>query len=154
MTRAYDYMRDIGPAVCGSIAEGYLKLRERALSLAGSLGAGRLAGIAAGAPDIIYTVIMLLRDGRVPRRARLKLGLAAAYFALPIDGLPGPVDDAYVGLVALAEVLDDIDPAVLAAYWPGDTGELFKAKAVLSRLNERYGAGAVRRFAAGLTGGK
>ena len=85
--------------------------------------------------------------GRVPRRAKIKLGLAAAYFALPLDGMLGVLDDVYVGLVAIAETLDDIDPGVLAGYWPGEVSELFKMKAVLDGLNERFGAGAVRRLA-------
>lgn len=149
MAQAYDYMNDIGPAGAG-LGSGYLRLRAAALSFAGRLGFAKFAGIAAGAPDVAYTLAMLLRDGRVPRRAKIKLGLAAAYFALPIDGALGVVDDVYVGLVALAESLGDIDSAVLAEYWPGEVGELFRFKAALDGLNERFGAGAVRRFAKSL----
>lgn len=153
MAQVYDYMKDIGPAAAEGLAEGYLRLRGAALALAERYGLGRLAGIAAGAPDLMYTLAMLLRDGRVPRRAKIKLGLAAAYMALPIDGALGVLDDVYVGLAALSEAMRDIDSGVLAEYWPGEVSELFKMKAVLDSLNERYGAGAVRRLAKKLRGG-
>ena len=66
MAQVYDYMKDIGPAAAEGLAEGYLRLRGAALALAERYGLGKLAGIAAGAPDLMYTLAMLLRDGRVP----------------------------------------------------------------------------------------
>ena len=147
MAEIYDYMNDIGPAAAESLGAGYLRLRDGAMALARRWGVEKLAGIAVGAPDVAYTIAMLLRDGRVPRRAKIKLGLAAAYCVLPLDGMLGVLDDVYVGLTAIAETLDDIDPGVLAGYWPGEVSELFKMKAVLDGLNERFGAGAVRRLA-------
>ena len=117
----------------------YCRLRDSAIAAARDLGAGRLAEVAAGAPDIIYTLFRLLRDGRVPKRAKFKLGLAAAYLAMPLDALPfGVLDDVYVALMALA---------LVAEYWPGDTAELRRFKALMDSLNERFGAGAVRRLA-------
>lgn len=126
----------------------YCRLRDSAIAAARDLGAGRLAEVAAGAPDIIYTLFRLMRDGRVPKRAKFKLGLAAAYLAMPLDALPfGVLDDVYVALMALALVMDDIGEEAMAEYWPGDTAELRRFKALMDSLNERFGAGAVRRLA-------
>ena len=66
---------------------------------------------------------------------------------MPIDGLPGSLDDIYVGLAALASVMDDIGAEALCEYWPGNVQELLKFKALMSRLNDRFGTGAVRRLA-------
>ena len=131
----------------GYLKDAYRSLRDGALALAREAGAGKLAELAVSAPDIIYTLLMLLRDRRVPRRAKLRLAIAAAYFAMPLDALPfGVLDDVYVALIALAGVMDDIGESLLCAYWPGDPGDLVRFKAVLDSLNERFGAGAVRRL--------
>ncbi len=145
MAEAYDYMKESG------YAAAYLRLRGAAVRLAGRFGAGRLGEIAAGAPDVIYTLVMLLRDGRVPQKAKVKLGIAAAYFAMPLDVLPfGALDDVYVGLIALAGVMDDVGEGLLCEYWPGDIADLLRFKALMDSLNEKYGAGAVRRLASAL----
>ena len=131
-----DYMKDT-----------YCRARGNLLALADKFGLGKLAGIASGVPDLAYTIAMLLKDGRVPRHAKLKLGIAAAYMAMPLDVLPlSGLDDAYVGMVALAGVMDDIGEDVLCEYWPGDTAQLRRFKALMSSLNESFGAGAVRRL--------
>ena len=57
----------------------YCRLRDSAIAAARDLGAGRLAEVAAGAPDIIYTLFRLLRDGRVPKRAKFKLEIGRAH---------------------------------------------------------------------------
>ena len=143
MSELLDYMKD----AAGTLSSAYLRLRASALSFAESVGAGRAAELAAAAPDMLCTIASLLRDGRVPRRAKLKLGLAAAYIAMPIDGLPGSLDDIYVGLAALASVMDDIGAEALCEYWPGNVQELLRFKALMIRLNDRFGTGAVRRLA-------
>lgn len=141
-----DHLRSAADSACSA----YIRLRGAAADAAESVGASRLAEICASAPDILYTITSLLRDGRVPRRAKIKLALAAMYFALPIDGLPGCLDDVYVGLAALASVMDDIGAEELCAYWPGDEADLVRFIALMHRLNERFGTGAVRRLAAKL----
>ena len=101
----------------------YCRARGNLLALADKFGLGKLAGIASGVPDLAYTLAMLLD-------------------VLPLSGL----DDAYVGMVALAGVMDDIGEDVLCEYWPGDTAQLRRFKALMSSLNESFGAGAVRRL--------
>lgn len=141
--------------MAGYMMDAYRRVRESALERAEGLGLGSLAKIAAGAPDIVYTLAMLLKDGRVPGRAKVRLGIAAAYFAMPLDALPfGSLDDVYVGLIALAGVMDDVGEELLAEYWPGNVRDLRRFKAVMDSLNERYGAGAIRRLARKLLGEK
>lgn len=154
MAEAYDYMKDIGPAeVPAGFSAAYLKLRKTALDWAEKHGAGELATIAASAPDVMYTVAMLLRDGRVPKKAKAGLYAAAAYFVLPIDALPlGWLDDVYIALIALTGVMDAVGEEILAEYWPGEAGGIIKMKNMLDTLNERFGAGAVRRLAKRLLG--
>ena len=101
----------------------YCRARGNLLALADKFGLGKLAGIASGVPDLAYTLAMPLD-------------------VLPLSGL----DDAYVGMVALAGVMDDIGEDVLCEYWPGDTAQLRRFKALMSSLNESFGAGAVRRL--------
>ena len=146
MSELLDYMKD----AAGTLSSAYLRLRASALSFAESVGAGRAAELAAAAPDMLCTIASLLRDGRVPRRAKVKLALAAAYFALPIDGLPGCLDDIYVALAALASVMDDIGADEMCAYWPGDEADLMRFIALMRKFNDRCGTGAVRRLAAKL----
>lgn len=125
----------------------YRRERQKVIDFTAKLGLGKLARIASGVPDLAYTIAMLLRDGRVPKSAKLKLGIAAAYMALPLDILPlSGLDDAYVGMVALAGVMDEIGEDVLCEYWPGDTELLLRFKGIMSSLNERFGAGAIRRL--------
>ena len=128
------------------IKDTYHSVRDAALSGADRLGAGKLARIVAGAPDILYTLTMLLRDGRVSKRSKFKLGIAAAYFALPLDNGLGALDDIYVALVALAEVMDDVGEAALCEYWPGEAADLMRFKALMDSFNEKAGAGAIRRL--------
>lgn len=124
----------------------YHSVRDAALSGAEKLGAGKLARIAAGAPDIIYTLTMLLRDGCLSRMSKFKLGVAAAYFALPLDNGLGAIDDVYVALVALAEVMNDVGKDALIEYWPGEETDLLRFKTLMDSFNERAGAGAIRRL--------
>lgn len=125
----------------------YRREREKVLDFAGKLGLGKLAQIASGVPDLAYTLAMLLKDGRVPKYAKLKLGIAAAYMALPLDILPlSGLDDAYVGMIAIAGAMDEIGEDVLCEYWPGDPEQLLRFKGLMDSLNERCGAGAIRRL--------
>ena len=130
-----------------NIRDAYLRVRGGAISAAGALGLGGIAETAAGAGDIFYTLALLLRDGRLSRRSKLRLGIAAAYMALPLDIAPfGVLDDVYVGLVALAGVLDELGEESLAEYWPGDTAQLRAFLAKLRSHDARFGSGALRRL--------
>lgn len=67
----------------------------------------------------------LLRDPRVPRRAKILLGIGALWIASPIDLIPefipilGPLDDAVVAALVLRYVLRRTDQRVLVEHWHG-----------------------------------
>ena len=93
----------------------------------------RAREIASFLPNVARLFAGLLRDPRVPRRAKIVLGLGAGYLAMPIDLIPdfipvaGQIDDAIVAAVALRYVLRATPEAVLAEHWDG-------APATLERL--------------------
>jgi uncharacterized membrane protein YkvA (DUF1232 family) len=67
----------------------------------------------------------LLRDRRVPRRAKLVLALVIPYLASPIDLIPdfipvlGQLDDALVVAFAVRYVARAAGREVVAELWPG-----------------------------------
>lgn len=99
-----------------------------ALILAGRRALAR--ELAALVPNLARLFAGLLRDPRVPRRAKLVLGAAALYLASPIDLVPdfipiaGSLDDAVVAAFALRFVLGTSSPAVVAEHWHGDPATL------------------------------
>lgn len=118
---------------------------ERALAIAailvavwlllvlGLVIAGRRAlarEIAALVPNLTRLFAGLLRDPRVPLRAKLVLGATALYLAMPIDLVPdlipivGSLDDAIVAAFALRYVIGATSPEVVAEHWPGDPATL------------------------------
>jgi len=77
-------------------------------------------------PNLIGLFAGLLRDRRVPFRAKVVLALAGLWLASPIDLIPdfipvaGSFDDAIVAALALRFVLGRTDRAVLLEHWRGD----------------------------------
>lgn len=92
-------------------------------------------------PNLVKLVSRLLRDPRVPRRAKISLGLAAVYVASPIDLIPdklpviGWVDDLLVLMFALDSLIDRAGPEVVSELWdgPGDVLTLIRDVVGLSR---------------------
>jgi len=87
-------------------------------------------------PDCVTLLRRLWRDPRVPRRARVALGVAAVWAISPIDLIPefvpviGPLDDVLVVALALRYAARQVPPAVIAEAWPGN-------RRVLDRLLAR-----------------
>jgi len=81
-------------------------------------------------PNLIRLFGGLLRDGRVPLRAKVVLAVATLWLASPIDLIPefipivGSLDDAVVAAVALRFVLRTTDGAVVREHWRGDPATL------------------------------
>ena len=92
-------------------------------------------------PNIIKLVARLLRDPRVPRRAKITLGLAAAYVASPIDLIPevipvvGWADDVLIVMFAIDSLIDRAGEEIVQELWdgPGDLLALVRDVVGLSR---------------------
>ena len=81
-------------------------------------------------PNLIRLFAGLLRDARVPLRAKIVLAVASVWLASPIDLIPefiplvGSLDDAVVAALALRFVLSTTDGAVVRENWRGDPATL------------------------------
>ena len=81
-------------------------------------------------PNLTRLFAGLMRDPRVPLRAKVVLGATALYLAMPIDLIPdfvpiaGSLDDAIVAAFALRFVVRASSPEILAEHWPGDPATL------------------------------
>ena len=77
-------------------------------------------------PNLTRLFAGLIRDPRVPLRAKLVLAATALYLAMPIDIVPdfipiaGQLDDAIVAAFALRYVVGTTPRELVAAHWPGD----------------------------------
>jgi uncharacterized membrane protein YkvA (DUF1232 family) len=76
-------------------------------------------------PDCIVLLKRLLRDDRVPRRAKVVLGLLVLYLVMPLDLVPdfipvaGQLDDAVLVAAAIANVARRAGRGVIEELWPG-----------------------------------
>jgi uncharacterized membrane protein YkvA (DUF1232 family) len=76
-------------------------------------------------PDCIVLFKRLLRDDRVPRRAKMVLGLLVLYLVMPLDLVPdfipvaGQLDDAVLVAVATAYVVRRSGQDLVTELWPG-----------------------------------
>jgi uncharacterized membrane protein YkvA (DUF1232 family) len=81
-------------------------------------------------PNLVRLFGGLLRDPRVPLRAKIVVGIASIWLASPIDLIPdfipiaGAFDDAIVAALTLRFVLRTTDGAVLREHWRGDPATL------------------------------
>ena len=96
-----------------------------------SLGRGALAReLATLVPNLTRLFAGLVRDPRVPLRAKVVLAVTALYLALPIDLVPdfipvaGQLDDAIVAAFALRYVVGATPSGIVAEHWPGDPATL------------------------------
>jgi uncharacterized membrane protein YkvA (DUF1232 family) len=92
-------------------------------------------------PNLVKLVYRLLRDPRVPRRAKLTLGMAAAYVASPIDLIPeiipviGWADDVLIIMFAIDGLIARAGDEVVTELWdgPGDVLALVRDVVGLTR---------------------
>lgn len=100
-----------------------------------------IAEVALLLPNIVKLVTRLLRDPRVPRRAKITLALAAAYTVSPIDLIPevipvlGWADDVLVIMFAIDSLIDRAGPEVVTEHWdgPGDILNMVREVVGVSR---------------------
>lgn len=92
-------------------------------------------------PSLGRLITRLLRDPRVPRRAKIVLGLAVAYIASPVDLIPemvpllGWADDILIVMFALDSLIARAGSDVVEELWDGpvDLLELVRDVVGLSR---------------------
>lgn len=92
-------------------------------------------------PNIVKLVGRLLKDPRVPRRAKITLGLAVAYVMSPIDLIPevipvvGWADDVILMMFAIDSLIDRAGSELVEEHWdgPGDLLGLVRDVVAISR---------------------
>jgi uncharacterized membrane protein YkvA (DUF1232 family) len=77
-------------------------------------------------PDTVVLMSRLMRDDRVPLRAKAFALFGVGYVLSPIDLLPeiilgpiGLVDDLFVVAATLSRLVHDVHPDVVRSHWPG-----------------------------------
>jgi uncharacterized membrane protein YkvA (DUF1232 family) len=81
-------------------------------------------------PNLTRLFAGLMRDPRVPRRAKVVLGATAVYLASPLDLIPefipivGSLDDAIIAAVVLRYVVRASSKEIVAEHWQGDPATL------------------------------
>ena len=94
-------------------------------------------------PNLMRLFAGLMRDRRVPVRAKIVLGLASLWLASPIDLIPdfipivGSFDDAIVAGLALRILLGTTDERIVREHWRGDPATLDRILRLV-----RFGRGA------------
>ena len=89
-------------------------------------------------PNLVRMFGGLLRDPRVPLRAKIVVGIASLWLASPIDLIPdfvpiaGQLDDAIVAPLALRFILRTTDGAVVRQHWHGDPATLERVLRMVS----------------------
>jgi uncharacterized membrane protein YkvA (DUF1232 family) len=94
-------------------------------------------------PDLVVLLARLLRDERVPLRAKALALLGLGYALSPIDLLPeillGPVglaDDLLVVGAALGRLIGDVHPDVVRSHWSGQGDALEAIRRVTAWSND------------------
>ena len=108
-----------------------------ALFVFGRVGAAReLLGLI---PNLLLLFKDLVRDDRIPRGAKVWLGVAAVWLASPIDLIPefipvlGPLDDAIVAAAVLRHLVRRAGSDVVYEHWRGEP-------ATITRVLRLFGA--------------
>jgi len=106
-------------------------------------------------PNLVKLIGRLLLDPRVPRRAKITLGLAGAYVVSPIDIIPdiipviGWADDVILMMFAIDSLIERAGQEIVEEHWdgPGDLLSMVREVVGLSRqvLPKRFG-GAIDRL--------
>jgi uncharacterized membrane protein YkvA (DUF1232 family) len=108
-----------------------------ALVAFGRVGAAR--ELVSLVPNLLLLFKDLVRDERVPRSAKLWLGVGAVWLASPIDLIPefipvlGPLDDAVVAAAVLRHLVRRAGNEVVYEHWRGEP-------ATIARVLRLFGA--------------
>jgi uncharacterized membrane protein YkvA (DUF1232 family) len=94
-------------------------------------------------PNLLLLFKDLVRDDRVPRSAKVWLGVAALWLASPIDLIPefipilGPLDDAVVAAAVLRHLVRRAGSDVVYEHWRGEPS-------TIARVLRMFGAEPVK----------
>lgn len=130
----------------------YLRLRARVDEYIENNPGGELLTYLTYIPDFFYMLVKLATDPEVPKANKTQIVAALAYFISPLDVVPdflgglGWLDDLYVALIVVDNLLNAVDASVVEKYWPGDKDIVGVIKTTMDNLNEKLGAGAIRRL--------
>ena len=89
-------------------------------------------------PNLVRMFGGLLRDPRVPLRAKIVVGIASLWLASPIDLIPdfvpiaGQLDHAIIAALASRFILRTTDGAVVRQHWHGDPATLERVLRMVS----------------------
>ena len=104
------------------------------------MASGVLSELVRFLPHLARLIARLLKDPRVPGRAKAALGLVAVYLASPVDFIPdfvpglGYLDDALLVAIVLDGLLNHVDRELVLAHWPGDPETLERTGRLAARL--------------------
>jgi uncharacterized membrane protein YkvA (DUF1232 family) len=130
----------------GEIVDG------RGPSTVPATGRERLGQYVRFIPAFATLVYRLMKDPRVPARAKATLVLAAGYVASPIDFVPdwilglGRFDDLIVAAFALDQILNRVPEHIVLEHWDGDEDVLQIVKDILDISTGLMPASIRRRF--------
>jgi len=133
----------------------YFKLRTKMKKwLQGSEGsANKWSKYLLWAPDLFYLMWRLSADPEVPKKEKLKLLGAIAYFISPIDlipeGLLGPfgfADDIVLAAFVLNGLMSKTEPEVIERHWMGDDDVLKVIKHITLASNKLVGDKIMRKL--------
>jgi len=92
-------------------------------------------------PNVLRLTYDLIKDPRTPRRAKITLCAAYAYFLNPIDLIPdwipvlGYLDDFVIAMLLLDGLLNQVDRRLVEEHWRGSPEMLRRAGKVARYLS-------------------
>ena len=106
-------------------------------------------------PRLVKLVVRLMRDRRVPPRAKAMLLLVAGYLASPADLVPdfvpgiGQLDDLVIVAFALDQILNRVPEEVVLEHWEGEEDLLQVVREILDITTAFVPGWLKNRFAGG-----
>ncbi|MGB4656644.1 MAG: DUF1232 domain-containing protein [Bacillota bacterium] len=109
-------------------------------------------------PDLVVLILRLLKDKRVPAKAKINLGIAFAYLTSPVDILPdlvpvlGQLDDLIIATTAIHSILRSTPESVIRENWSGSVDVLEGVQNILDAVSYIAGNKLIMRLITGFVG--